>query len=129
MEYSSRRIIIVGFGLMLLLLLFITATGLKNMSTINERMSDIVSVRNVKVDLVANMRNIARERSLALYHMVMSRDLFVTDNEKVKMSLLAGNFIEARERLFQIGLEAEERQVENDFHQAGGAEGCDPQGL
>lgn len=81
------------------------------MSTINERMSDIVSVRNVKVDLVANMRNIARERSLALYHMVMSRDLFVTDNEKVKMSLLAGNFIEARERLFQIGLEAEERQL------------------
>lgn len=111
MEYSSRRIIIVGFGLMLLLLLFITATGLKNMSTINERMSDIVSVRNVKVDLIANMRNIARERSLALYHMVMSRDLFVTDNEKVKMSLLAGNFIEARERLFQIGLEAEERQL------------------
>jgi signal transduction histidine kinase len=111
MEYSSRRIIIVGFGLILLLLLFITATGLKNMSTINERMSDVVSVRNVKVDLVANMRNIARERSLALYHMVMSRDLFVTDNEKIKMSLLAGDFIEAREHLYQIGLDAEEQQL------------------
>lgn len=111
MEYSSRRLLTVGFGLILLLLLFITATGLKNMSMVNERMSDVVSVRNVKVDLVANMRNIARERSLALYHMVMSRDLFVTDNEKIKMSLLAGNFIQARERLFQIGLEPEERQL------------------
>lgn len=113
MAYSSRRIIIVGFGLILLLLLFITATGLKNMSTINERMSDVVSVRNVKIDLVANMRNIARERSLTLYHMVMSHDLFVTDNEKIKMSLLAGNFSEARERLFQIGLDVEEQQLLN----------------
>lgn len=111
MEYSSRRIITAGFGLILLLLLFITATGLKSMSTINDRMNDVVSIRNVKVDLVANMRNIARERSLSLYHMVVSRDNFVTDTEKIKMSLLAGNFIDARERLFQIGLEAREKEL------------------
>jgi len=111
MEYSSRRNITAGFGLILLLLLFITATGLKNMSTINDRMNDVVSIRNVKVDLVANMRNIARERSLALYHMVVSRDLFVTDTEMIRMSLLAGNFIDAREQLFQIGLDTEEQKL------------------
>ena len=111
MEYSSRRIMVVGFGLILLLLLFITATGLKYMATINQRMNDVVRVRNVKVDLVANMRNIARERSLALYHMVVSRDSFVTDAERIKMSLLAGDFIDSRERLFQMGLEQQERQL------------------
>ncbi len=111
MEYSTRRIISAGFGLIILLLLFITATGLINMSTINKRMNDIVNVRNVKVDLVAAMRNIARERSLALYHMVASRDSFVTDAEKIKMSLLAGDFIDARDRLFDIGLEQQEPQL------------------
>ena len=111
MEYSTQRLITAGFGLILLLLLFITATGLKSMSTINDRMNDVVSFRNIKVDLVASMRNIARERSLSLYHMVVSRDNFVTDTEKIKMSLLAGNFIDARERLFQIGLDAKEKEL------------------
>ncbi len=81
------------------------------MSTINKRMNDIVNVRNVKVDLVATMRNIARERSLTLYHMVVSRDTFVTDAEKINMSLLAGEFIDARDRLFDIGLEHQEVQL------------------
>jgi signal transduction histidine kinase len=113
MDYSSRRIMSVGFGLILLVLLFVTVTGLKNMSTINTQMNDVVSVRNVKVDLVAKMRNVARERSLALYHMIMSQDTFVTDAEKIKMSLLAGDFIDARERLFDIGLEEQEQQLLN----------------
>ncbi|NNF96168.1 MAG: GHKL domain-containing protein, partial [Halobacteria archaeon] len=111
MMYSSRRIIIAGFGLVLLLLLFMMATGLRNMSMINESVSDIAHVRNVKIDLVSKMRNIARERSLSLYHMVMSRDAFVTDDEKIKMSFLAGQFIAARDQLLSFQMESEEKQM------------------
>jgi len=88
-----------------------TATGLRNMSMINESVSDIVHVRNVKIDLVSTMRNIARERSLSLYHMVMSRDAFVTDDEKIKMSVLAGQFIAARDQLLGFQMEDKEKQM------------------
>ncbi len=81
------------------------------MSMINESVSDIVHVRNVKIDLVSDMRNIARERSLSLYHMVMSRDEFVTDDEKIKMSLLAGQFIAARDQLLGFQMEDNEKQM------------------
>jgi signal transduction histidine kinase len=109
--YSSRRIIATGFGLILLLLLLMTATGLRNMSMINESVSEIVHMRNIKIDLVSKMRNIARERSLSLYHMVMSRDSFVTDDEKTKMSILAGNFIAARDQLLNFQMESNEKQM------------------
>ena len=111
MAYSSRRIIAAGFGLILLLLLLMTATGLRNMSMINESVSEIVHMRNIKIDLVSKMRNIARERSLSLYHMVMSRDSFVTDDEKTKMSILAGNFIAARDQLLNFQMESNEKQM------------------
>ena len=111
MVNSSRRLLTGGFGLILLLMLFMTATGLQNMSMINENVSDIVHVRNVKIDLVSNMRNIARERSLSLYHMVMSRDAFVTDDEKIKMSQLAGQFIADRDQLLNFQMESEEKQM------------------
>ena len=71
MAYSSRRIIAAGFGLILLLLIIMTATGLRNLAMINESVSEIVHERNIKIDLISKMRNIARERSLSLYHMVM----------------------------------------------------------
>ena len=111
MVHSSRRLITGGFGIILLLMLFMTATGLRNLSMINESVSDIVHVRNVKIDLVSNMRNIARERSLSLYHMVMSRDAFVTDDEKIKMSRLAGQFIGARDQLLRFQMGGEEKHL------------------
>ena len=111
MVYNSRRLVTGGFGLILLLLLVLSATGLRNMSMINESVSDIVHMRNVKIDLVSTMRNIARERSLSLYHMVMSRDAFVTDAEKIRMSQLAGHFIAARDQLLGFQMGSEEKQM------------------
>jgi signal transduction histidine kinase len=109
--YSSRRIIAAGFGLILLLLIIMTATGLRNLAMINESVSEIVHERNIKIDLISKMRNIARERSLSLYHMVMSRDSFVTDEEKIKMSVLAGQFIAARDQLLNFQMDADEKQM------------------
>ena len=56
------------------------------------------------------MRNIARERSLSLYRMVLLKDPFDIDEEQVHMSLLAGQFLKDREQLFNIEMTADEQK-------------------
>lgn len=96
---SSRRPILLGFSLMLALLLGMGALGLNYMSGMQERLDVIVQVRNQRTELMSNMRNIARERSLILFQMNLKRDPFFTDEAKVRMSDLAGQFIGMRDRL------------------------------
>lgn len=110
MTHRSSRVITTGFALMLLLLLLITATGIRNMAAINDRMDKIVSGHNVKTNQIATLRTIARERSLLIYHMLLDRDPFVVDEEIQQLSLLAGQFIQIRDQFFSENLSRAERQ-------------------
>lgn len=95
---------------MLLLLLLITATGIRNMAAINARMDKIVNGHNVKTNQIATLRTIARERSLLIYHMLLDRDPFVVDAEIQQLSLYAGQFIQIRDRFFSADLTRAEKQ-------------------
>lgn len=96
---SSRQPIIVGFSLMLALLLSMGALGLNYMAETQDRLANIVNIHNLRTDSINTMRNIARERSLLLYQMNLKRDFFFTDDTKIKMSNLAGEFIGIRQQL------------------------------
>ena len=110
MTYNSQKVITFGFGLMLLFLILITAVGLTNITSLNDKINDLVHIRNVKTSLISDMRNIARERSLSLYRMVLLKDPFDIDEEQVHMSLLAGQFLKDREQLFNIEMTADEQK-------------------
>ncbi len=106
-----RNLIAMGFGAMLLLLAIITVLALVNMSAMRERVAGIVKVQNVKSDLVAGMRNIARERSLILYQLVLSRDPFAVEEHTRHLSDLAVRFLQSRDRMLAMRLTARERQL------------------
>lgn len=108
---SARLVIGAGFGVMLILLLASTGYSLNRLGTVNQRMEQIVHVQNEKVDHVSRLRNIARERSLALYRLTASRDPFELDEEVQTMSGLAQEFLGLRERLFAMPLGKEERRL------------------
>lgn len=110
LNLSSRQVMSMGFALMLLLLLLITATGISNMAAINERLNKIVSVHNVKTNQIGALRIIARERSLLIYHMILDRDPFVVDEEVQQMSLLAGQFLKIRDQISSISMTNSEKQ-------------------
>lgn len=110
MNHSSRFVIITGFSLMLFLLLLIIATGLNNMSSINDRMDKIVNVHNYKARQMSELRSIARERSLLFYHMLMVRDPFVIDENIQNASNYAGVFLKIKDELFAASSSIEERQ-------------------
>jgi signal transduction histidine kinase len=108
---SARYLIGASFGLMLALLLASTGYSLNRLGAVNQRMEQIVHVQNEKVDLVSRLRNIARERSLALYRLTASRDPFEMDEEVQTMSSLAQEFLGLREKIFAMPLGTEERRL------------------
>lgn len=95
---------------MLLLLLVITATGLSNMSAINDRMEQIINVNNFKSSRMSEMRSIARERTILLYHMLMVRDPFVVDENIQISSNYAGEFLKIKDELYAALTDKSEKE-------------------
>lgn len=110
MKRSSRLVLGVGFSLMLLLLVLIIVIGVQNMQRIKSRMDDIVNVSNVKSTHIANLRSLARERSLLIYHMLISRDPFVVDEDVQVAAKLAGEFIRIRDEFRELSTSPYEKQ-------------------
>ena len=113
--YSSRNPIIVGFTFMLLLMLGMGILGINYMNDMKNRLDNIVHIHNVRTDAFNKLRTIARERSLLLYQMNLEKDFFFTDDTKIKMSGLAGEFLGVREELQKLARPDESRKTLEDI--------------
>ena len=107
----SRYTISIGFVLVLILMAAIAVIGLTRMAAINERMNVIVNQHNVKTDLVAAMRNAARERSVSLHRMALMADAFDRDDEYQYFRKKAAEFLHARDALKAMTLSALEQKT------------------
>jgi signal transduction histidine kinase len=109
--HNSKVIVGAGFSLTVLLMVAIALVGLGYMSSIHHDMEDIVTVRNVKIDLVSRLMVIGRDRSLSLNRMVLLRDPFDIDEEAQRFTAYAREFIKVREKLEAMGLDPAERMA------------------
>lgn len=108
---NSKVIVGAGFSLSVLLIACIAIVGMHYMSSIHHDMEDIVTVRNVKTDLVYRLLIIGRDRSLSLNRMVLLSDPFEMDEETQRFSGYAREFIIIREKLEAMGLDPAERMA------------------
>lgn len=108
---NSKVIVGAGFSLSVLLIACIAIVGMHYMSSIHRDMEDIVTVRNVKIDLVYRLLIIGRDRSLSLNRMVLLRDPFAIDEETQRFSGYAREFITVREKFETMGLDPTERMA------------------
>lgn len=106
-----KHAITLGFVLVLFLLAGVTVIGLSQMAGINARMSAIVNQQNVKTDLVAAMRNAARERSISLHRMALMRDPFERDEEYLYFSKVGTDFLKARNDFLAMRLTPTEKEL------------------
>jgi len=111
---TSIRLVSAGFTVMLLLLLGMAAAGMQAMTSINDRLRAIVEERNVKIDIMQEMRNAARERSLVLFRMASRGDPFALEDETFNLNRYAADFIRSRDALQAMRLNEEERQAFQD---------------
>jgi len=101
----------VGFTLVLLLMFALTLVGLQQMDAINVRLEHIVEENNVKTELATVMRDSLRERAISMHTIVVLKDAFEQDDERLRFYSYGENFLVARQQLDQMGSSMEEKLV------------------
>lgn len=95
-----QLIIAGGFAIMLALMGVMAMLNYYSMATMKTSLSKIIDRNNLATQHIHQMGSIARERSIILSRLVTEKDPFVRDEDLVRYSQLAGEFVEHR-----IGLE------------------------
>jgi len=103
--------LIAGFGISLSLMVVLALIGLLNMASIHERLDTVIRQNIVKTELARQMREISRERTVCLYRMIASPDPFIRDEEFMRFNSLAGEFVAARTRFLELGVDELEAGV------------------
>jgi len=101
----------IGFTLLLLLLIGLTATGLVAMASINQRMERIVQENNVKADLAHDMRYALSDRAIIMHSIALMTDAFDQQDAFDRFNQDAATFTNARNRLMKMKLNAAEEKI------------------
>lgn len=101
-------IIFLGFALVISIMMLITNLGLRGLGSVNQQLESLVRENNGKMRLMHRMRDVIRERMLNVYNITHQRDPFLIEAEWEAFSRYAGEFIQAREALYALGLSDEQ---------------------
>jgi len=121
--------VIAGFSVMLLLMAGVTAIGATYVRLLSDQLTAIVAERNEKAELATTMRAIHEARYQSLMLASGITDAFLRDEELMRFSRLAREFIQARDKFLTLPLDDAEfslwnrirrevRRVESDSEQA-----------
>jgi diguanylate cyclase (GGDEF)-like protein len=107
---KSKLIILIGFGTILLLVSLLIVIGVSNLNKSKSHIDRVVKSNNLKIQLVTQMHQAARERTISLQQM------FLTDNEaefqkvKDKMAFFGGQFVSSRGEFLKLDLSLLEKK-------------------
>lgn len=104
----SKTIIYVGFSAILLVLVLLMTLLIKNVNDGTARLHEIV-YKYEKAQLLAQMRDIAYRRAIALHRMQGLTDPFELDAESQRFHTLFDKFVEVRDRFLMHTLDVRER--------------------
>lgn len=105
---SALLPVIAGFSVMLLLLLAVTAIGVTHIRLLSDQITAIVSERNQKSDYAATMHGLQQARFQSLILASGMEDAFSRDEEMMRFSRMAGDFIKVRDRFLALPIDASE---------------------
>ena len=91
-----------GFGLVLLLLIIVTALGINRVQKIDAILTSISDVNNVKQRHAINFRGSVHDRAIALRDVVLAADAASAKPEIARIETLAANYAQAAAPLDQI---------------------------
>lgn len=106
-----RRALLTGFVAQLLLILFVTAIGLQQLRMTADNLSTVVDIHMRKLSLTKTMMTSARERTLSMFRLSMSRDPFERDELFMQFNHFGAEFAQARLALLNMPLSLREREL------------------
>ncbi|KPK39850.1 MAG: hypothetical protein AMJ69_04455, partial [Gammaproteobacteria bacterium SG8_47] len=108
---TSRSAVAWGFAVVIVLLVALIAVAVAQMGRLSDNLRDIAQQHNLKADLIFSMRNIVRERSLSMFALSAMDEPFAMDEEFMRFTQLAPEFIALRERFESLELTPEEHML------------------
>ncbi len=106
-----RIALLAGFVVQLLLILFVTSIGLRQLSATASNLKTVVDVHMRKQNLAKAMVFSARERTVNLFRMVESGDPFEREELRVAYGRNAEDFIKARSEFLGMPLGSREQAL------------------
>ncbi|MEJ2142111.1 MAG: EAL domain-containing protein [Gammaproteobacteria bacterium] len=108
---KTQLLLLIGFTASITLFILLTIIGLNQLKETQKNTHEIINVHNVKVKLVEEMINAARERSLIMFTMLYLKDPFEREEAYLQFQGYAIDFINARTQLLKMNLTAEESEL------------------
>jgi len=99
-----RRVLLAGFVVQLLLILFVTAIGLQQLQTAAHNLDTVVDIHMRKLSLTKTMMTAARERTLCMFRMSINHDPFERDRLFMEFNDYGATFVGARLALLGLPL-------------------------
>src|SRR3569623_346873 len=106
-----RRVLLAGFIVQLLLILFVTTIGLQQLRVTANNLGTVVDVHMRKLSLTKTMMTAARERTLCIFRLSMSHDPFERDQLFVQFNKHGAEFADARMALLSMPLSPREHEL------------------
>jgi len=103
--------LLAGFVTQLLLILFVTAIGLKQLAATTDNLDQVVDVHMRKQNLTKSMVIAARERTMIMLMLPRIDDPFELDALLMQFNLNGSKFVMARDALRKLPLNAREQEL------------------
>jgi diguanylate cyclase (GGDEF)-like protein/PAS domain S-box-containing protein len=107
----SRKVIRLGFSLVILIIGFIVVFGLVRINKIHESLAEVVNTELAAIEMLFHMQQTSRDRSVLLYRIATSNDPFERDEFIQHYSLLGAEFGGYRSKLNELNLDVNEREM------------------
>lgn len=115
-EIRSRRIIRVGFALVMFVIFFIVAFGIFRLDVVRSSLSTVLAHEQVAIEMLFRMQQSARDRSVLLYGVAATVDPFERDEMLLQHGKMGGKFNQAREELTALTLDVTEQALLNSLN-------------
>jgi signal transduction histidine kinase/DNA-binding response OmpR family regulator len=109
--FGFQVVLILGFGVMLALVVFVTAIGVNNLQALQRDADQIVANHMAKIEHTTTMYASARQRLVAMQRMIFLADPFERDEATQRLNELASDFAQARMTLLELQLTDAEREL------------------
>ncbi len=108
-KLESRQILVVNAAVVLLFVMVLVFVNLFYFNRLNNTLSTINDVHNRKLDIITQMSQIVRDRSLLMLKMHLSEDVWHIDEQYMHFHAMAPRFIQLRDRLKELPLSPDEQ--------------------
>jgi len=108
-KLESNNVVILNAAVILAFLAVLVFVNLYYHHRLNTTLSNINDIYNRKLDIIAQMSRIVRDRSLSMLNMYLSEDTWQIDKQYMDFHHQAVRFIALRDRLAEMPLSEDER--------------------